>query len=91
MDEDLLRQGPREAPEPETAEQRSKRMGMKGAGGGVAAGGLGLAKLGVLSKLFLWLFVWNGVSSAIRIGGWIGIALVLGIVATAVVWRRSRA
>ena len=91
MKDDLLKQGPREAPEPETAEQRSKRMGMKTAGGGVAAGGLGLAKLGILSKVFLWLFVWNGVSSAIRIGGWIGILLVLGIVATVVVWRRSRA
>jgi hypothetical protein len=91
MKDDLLEQGPREAPEPETAEQRSKRLGYKTAGGGVAAGGIGLAKAGVLGKLFLWLFVWNGVSSAVRIGGWIGILLVLAIVATVVVWRRSRA
>ena len=61
------------------------------AGGGVAAGGIGLAKAGVLVKVFLWLFVWNGVSSAVRIGGWIGILLVLAIAAAAVAWRRSRA
>jgi hypothetical protein len=89
--DDLLKQGPREAPEPETAEEKSKKLGLKTAGGGVAAGGIGLAKAGVLGKLFLWLFVWNGVSSAARIGGWIGILLVLAVVVTAVVWRRSRA
>ena len=91
MKDDLLKQGPREAPEPKTAEERSKRTGLKTAGGGVAAGGIGLAKAGVLGKVFLWLFVWNGVSSAMRIGGWIGILLVLAIVTTVVVWRRSRA
>jgi len=91
MKEELLKQGPREAPEPETAEQRSQRLGWKTAGGGVAAGGVGLAKMGVLGKVFLWLFLWNGVSSAVRIGGWIGILVLLGIVATFVVWRRSRA
>jgi hypothetical protein len=90
MNEDLLEQGPREAPEPETAEERSKRLGLKTAGGGVAAGGIGLAKAGVLGKVFIWLFVWNGVSSAVRIGGWIGILLVLAIIAAVVVWRRSR-
>ncbi|HXH95567.1 MAG TPA: hypothetical protein VNH40_00020 [Gaiellaceae bacterium] len=90
MKDDLLKQGPHEAPEPETAEERSKRLGWKSAGGGVAAGGIGLAKAGLLGKFFLWLFVWNGVSSAVRIGGWIGILLVLAIVATVVVWRRSR-
>jgi hypothetical protein len=90
MKDDLLKQGPREAPEPETAEERSKRTGLKTAGGGVAAGGIGLAKAGVLGKVFLWLFVWNGVSSAVRIGGWIGILLVLAIVTSVVVWRRSR-
>jgi hypothetical protein len=90
MNDDLLEQGPREAPEPETAEERSKRLGLKTAGGGVAAGGIGLAKAGVLGKVFIWLFVWNGVSSAVRIGGWIGILLVLAIIAAVVVWRRSR-
>src|SRR5205807_647769 len=39
MDEDLLKQGPREAPEPLTAEERTSRKGVKTAGGGIAAGG----------------------------------------------------
>ena len=70
--DDLLDEGPRQAPEPETAEQKSKKLGLKTAGGGVAAGGIGLAKVGVLGKVFLWLFLWNGISSAWRIGGWMG-------------------
>jgi hypothetical protein len=82
MDEELLKQGPREAPEPETAEERSKRMGMKTAGGGAAAGGIGLAKAGLLGKFFVWIFLWNGVSAAWRIGGWIGIAAIAAIAAT---------
>jgi hypothetical protein len=80
--DDLLNQGPREAPEAETAEEKSKKLGLKSAGGAVAGGGL--------SKLFLWLFVWNGISSAARIGGWIGIALVLALVAGFIVWRKTR-
>jgi hypothetical protein len=88
--EDLLEQGPREAPEPETAEERSRTLGLKTAGGGVAAGGIGLAKAGILGKTLLWLFAWNGVSTAWRIGGWVGIALAAGIVTTVVVLRRRR-
>jgi hypothetical protein len=91
MNEDLLKQGPREAPEPETAEERSKKLGLKTAGGGVAAGGIGLAKAGVLGKVFLWLFVWNGVSTALRIGGWIGILVIAAIVAAVVAYRRRQA
>ena len=91
MDDELLKQGPREVPEPETAEERSRRTGLKTAGGGVAAGGIGLAKAGILGKAFLWLFVWNGISSAARIGGWIGIALVLALILGFVVWRKQRA
>ena len=90
MDKELLEQGPREAPEPETAEERSKRMGMKTAGGGVAAGGIGLAKAGLLGKFFVYLFLWNGVSTALRIGGWIGILVLAAIVTAFFVWRRSR-
>ena len=89
--QDLLEQGPREAPEPETAEERSRRTGLKTAGGGVAAGGIGLAKAGILGKVFLWLFVWNGVSTALRIGGWIGILLVAAIVGGAILYRRRHA
>ena len=91
MNDDLLKQGPREAPEPETAEERSKRTGMKTAGGGVAAGGIGLAKAGILGKAFLWLFVWNGVSTALRIGGWIGILLIAAIVGGTILYRRRHA
>jgi LPXTG-motif cell wall-anchored protein len=36
------------------------------------------------------MFAWNGVSSAWRIGGWIGIAIVLAAVAAFVVLRRRR-
>jgi hypothetical protein len=91
MNDDLLKQGPREAPEPETAEERSKKLGLKTAGGGVAAGGIGLAKAGVLGKVFLWLFVWNGVSTALRIGGWIGILAIAAIVAAVIAYRRRQA
>jgi hypothetical protein len=91
--DDLLNQGPREAPEAETAEEKSKKLGLKSAGGAVAGGGVVAAKVGALgglSKLFLWLFVWNGISSAARIGGWIGIALVLALIAGFIVWRKTR-
>jgi len=88
--DDLLDQGPREAPEPETAEQRSRRTGLKTAGGGVAAGGIGLAKAGLLGKFFIYLFVWNGVSSAWRIGGWIGIAVVAALITAYFVFRSRR-
>jgi hypothetical protein len=89
MDDELLKRGPHEAPEPETAEERSRRTGLtKTAGGGVAAGGIGLAKAGILGKVFVWLFVWNGVSSALRIGGWIGILLIAAIVGGAILYRR---
>ena len=87
MNEDLLKEGPREAPEPETAEERSKRMGMKTAGGGVAAGGLGLAKAGLLGKVFIWLFLWNGIRTAWLIGGWIAIALLAAAVIGWIVYR----
>jgi hypothetical protein len=89
--DDLLEQGPREAPEPETAEERSKRMGLKTAGGGVAAGGIGLAKAGVLGKFLFWLFAWNGIRTAYLVGGWIGIALLAAAVGAYLIYRRRRA
>ena len=91
MEDDLLKQGPHEAPEPETAEERSRRTGLKTAGGGVAAGGIGLAKAGALGKVFLWLFLWNGVSTGFRIGGWIGILLIAAIAGGAILYRRRHA
>jgi len=87
MKDDLLKQGPREAPEPETAEERSKRMGMKTAGGGVAAGGIGLAKAGFLGKFLFWIFAWNGVKTAWLVGGWVGIALVVAAIVGYIVYR----
>jgi hypothetical protein len=86
--DDLLKQGPREAPEPETAEQRSRRNGLKAAGGGVAAGGIGLAKAGLLSKIIFWLFLFKGVGTAARIGGWIGLLLLLAVIGGAIYYRR---
>jgi hypothetical protein len=93
--DDLLDQGPREAPEPETAEEKSKKLGLKTAGGAVVGGGAVAAKAGAiggLGKFFIWLFAWNGVSTAIRIGGWVGILVVIAIVVAAVMlWRRRAA
>jgi hypothetical protein len=86
--DELLDQGPREAPEPETAEQRSKRLGVGTAAGGVAAGGAVLAQLGFL-KFFLWIVAWHGVVDLWRIGGWIALAVVAGV-ATAYLVIRSR-
>jgi hypothetical protein len=68
-------------------------LGLKSAGGVVAGGGVVAAKAGAiggLGKFFVWLFLWNGISSAARIGGWIGIALVLALIVGFVVWRRTR-
>jgi hypothetical protein len=88
--DDLLEQGAQEAPEPETAEERSSRLGMKTAAGGVVAGGAALAKIGVLGKFFFWLFAWNGVSSLWRIGGWIAIAILAAGVSLYLVLRSRR-
>jgi hypothetical protein len=87
--DDLLRQGPRSAPEPETAEQRSKRVGIGTAAGGVVAGGAVAAKLGVLSKLALWLFAFHAVN-VWRIGGWVAIAAIATAVAVLFVVRSRR-
>lgn len=88
--DELLDQGPREAPEPETAEERSHRLGMKSAGGIVVGGGIAAAKFGGLAKVFLWLFAWNGVRDAWRLGGWIAIALLAAAVTVYLVLRSRR-
>ena len=91
--DELLQQGPHEVPEPETAEQRSRRLGLgKAAGGGAIAAGAAAVKFGVLAKFLLFLVVWHGAINAWRIGGWIGLAAVLaGIVAYLVVRARREA
>ena len=89
--DELLEVGAREAPEPETAEERSSRLGMKTAAGGVVAGGVALAKFGGLAKIFLWIFAWNGVHDAWRLGGWIGIGLVAAALAVYFAVRARRA
>jgi hypothetical protein len=88
--DDLLQQGPREAPEPETAEQRTKRLG-GAAAGGIAAGGAALAKLGFLTKFLIWIFAWHGIVDLWRIGGWIAIVAVAGVITTYFVLRARRA
>jgi hypothetical protein len=89
--EKLLQQGPREAPEPETAEERSRRLGFKTAGTGVAAGGIGLAKVGLLGKIFIWFFLWHGAVTAARIGGWVGFLLVASLALGLFLYRRRQA
>ena len=88
--DDLLNQGPREAPEPETVEEQSKKRGLKTAGGGVAAGGIALAKVGVLGKVFLWFFAWHGLVDAWRLGGWIALAVVAAAITMFFVLRSRR-
>ena len=90
--DDLLKQGPREAPEPETAEEKSRKLGLKTAGGAVAGGGIAVAKLGAiggLGKLFVWFFAWKGAFDVWHFFGWIGVlVIVAGVVALAIYGRR---
>jgi hypothetical protein len=86
--DDLLKQGPREAPEPETAEEKSRKLGLKTAGGAVAGGGAVAAKAGAIGgigKFFLWLGAWQAFRASWYYGGWIAagviVALFLGLVA----------
>jgi hypothetical protein len=93
MHEDLLKEGPREAPEPETAEQRSNRTGLKTAGGVVAGGGIAAAKVGALGgigKFFFWLFAWSAFRNAWFLGGWAAVAVIAAIAITLFVLHRRR-
>jgi hypothetical protein len=87
--EELLNEGPREAPEPETAEEKSKKLGLKTAGGVVAGGGAVAAKAGLLTgvgKFFFWAAIWNGILH----GGWIGVAIALAVVGVWFVHHRRQ-
>jgi hypothetical protein len=88
--DELLEQGPHEAPEPETAEQRSNRVGWGSAGGAVAAGGVAAAKIGGFGKVILWLIVWHGLTTGWRVAGWVGLALAVAGVATYLLVVRHR-
>jgi hypothetical protein len=90
LNEKLLDEGPREAPEPETAEQRSKRVGVGTVAGGVVAGGAVLAKIGGLGKILLWLVAWHGVADLWRFGGWPVLAILLGVVLTVLLVAQLR-
>jgi hypothetical protein len=83
----LLDEGPRMAPEPETAEEHSRRRGMGTVAGGIVGGGAVLAKLGVAGKLFFWFFAWHGAFDLWRLGGWVAVAVLAAGVAVALVWR----
>jgi hypothetical protein len=85
----LLEQGAHEAPEPETAEERSKRIGLKTGGGAVVGGTAAAAKLGVLGKTLIWLFAWRGIVDAWRVSVWVGLAVLLALAAFLFV-RHSR-
>jgi hypothetical protein len=91
--DDLLAQGPRVAPEPETAEERTAKRGRRVMGGGVLGGGAAVAKLGAiggLGKVFIWLFAWDGVVDAGRLFGWLGILAVVAALAVYLVLHRRR-
>jgi len=87
--DELLEQGARTAPEPETAEERSKRVGWKTGGSVVGGGAAAAAKLGVLGKVLLWLVVWHSALNGWRLGAWAGIAAV-GLLVVAFVVRHVR-
>jgi hypothetical protein len=91
--EDLLAQGPREAPEPETAEERTTRRNRRAVGGGILGGGAAAAKLGAVAgfgKVFIWLFAWDGIVDAGRIFGWLGVLVVAAALIGFFVLRRRR-
>jgi hypothetical protein len=86
----LLEDGPRTAPEPETAEERSRRVGLKTGGGIVAGGAAVAAKTGFLTKFFIGWFAFHGAVNAWRVGSWIGVAVVIALVVAYFVLRERR-
>ena len=64
--------------------------GGKAAGGAVAAGGIGLAKTGLLGKFFIWWIVWHGTFGIWRAFGFAGLAIVLVAILAYFVVRARR-
>ncbi len=63
----------------------------KAAGGGVAVGGFGLAKTGLLGKFFIWWFVWHGTFGIWRAFGFGGVGVVLLAIVVYFVVKARRA
>jgi hypothetical protein len=87
--DDLLQQGPQTAPEPETAEARTRRVGRRGLAGGAVAGGAAAAKFGAL-KLLLWFFAIRSAFDLVHLGLWLSVVLLLAVVSVAVALRARR-
>ena len=91
--EDLLAEGPRVAPEPETAEERTAKRGRRAVGGGILGGGVAAAKLGAiggLGKVFIWLVAWHGIADVGHLFGWLGILVVMAAVVGYLVLRNRK-
>jgi hypothetical protein len=88
--DELLQQGPRQAPEPETAEQRSKRLAGRGLAGGAIATAAAAAKFGGFAKFVVFLFAWHGAVDVWRLAGWLGVALVFAAATVFLVVARRR-
>ena len=86
--DDLLEQGPRVAPDAQTATQRSRRNPILTAVGVVVAGAVILLKL-ILGKLIFIAVVWAGIVWAAHIGGWLGILLIVAIVVAALAYAKA--
>jgi len=89
--QELLDEGARTAPEPETAEERSRRIGLKTGGAAVAGGAAAAAKLGILGKTVLWVIAWHAAINAWRVGLWVGVAALVAVAIVLLARRRSEA
>jgi hypothetical protein len=92
LHEEMLERGAREAPEPETAEERSRRLGWRSGAGIAAGGGLAALKFGGLFKVLIWIVAFHGAVNAWRMGSWVGLAIALVVVVTLFVrhqWKGS--
>ena len=87
--DDLLEQGPHTAPEPETAEERTRRLGKRGLAGGAAVGVAAVAKLGAL-KFLLWAFAIRSAVDLLHVGIWVVPAVFLVLLGLKLALRARR-